>query len=858
MRLDKDLTTLILLIMASNFNYRFGAIVCATLALAACSRKEMIPDETIYEEAIIEIDASQVETKTVISDNGDGTYNILWSINDQVKVYEQRDGDASKKSYASSTNKPTSEVRNFGYRFSLPSTAADYFDYSFFYPNTASSEKDGNVFITMPKAQTFEANSFDKSADILMGEHLHTTTRPSNPVNVQFQRVGATAKMTVKGITSDEIIKRIRFSTGGENIAGKKQLNLTTSALSAAITDATSYIDLYPAADDLTLTGSIPVWFRLYEATLENEFTVTVKTDKAIYTKTVDLEAAGKTLEFHDGGLTTFTVNMGTGAERTDLTKGITYTLVTEASQLVAGDDYIFVGRYAVAAMPGARFAAMSVTRDATTRRSYTLIPEEDKTDKSAVPTSLIVPEEWDAVPFTLADAGGGQFAIIDNDPLSTKYGKYLYTTNNNEIKSGNDGANAHWTITIGGDNVASVQNAQYTSRYLLPNLNANMFRTYTGEQSGNKLYIYRDNTGVRFTTSSYEFSVGSVAYDAFTGQTATVSGAGRTVTYSLTGAAIGTINSSTGAVTLNGSTGTATVKVSVNAGAGYSACEKSYTITVSVAYPIGGWLEMPTYSASSISSTTTSSLMDLYQRTHKAMMGGKLQRNYTYLYDPEMYASYWVAYPLTANHLTTGREDSWAYDPDVPSTKQTNCTKGAYGVDYGTDGNYYARGHQIPNADRNNVADMQAQTYYMTNITPQIQNRFNSGIWNTLEAAVRDLTASTDTVYVVTGAAFKTVGGSEAINTLVNTRDGKELPIPNYYWKALLKVKRDGGGNVTSAKGIGFWLTHEEHYDAYTNNVCSIDELETKTGLDLFPLLPDEYETTAESNTNWTAFQTY
>ena len=148
--------------MASNFNYRFGAIVCATLALAACSRKEMIPDETIYEEAIIEIDASQVETKTVISDNGDGTYNILWSINDQVKVYEQRDGDASKKSYASSTNKPTSEVRNFGYRFSLPSTAADYFDYSFFYPNTASSEKDGNVFITMPKAQTFEANSFDK------------------------------------------------------------------------------------------------------------------------------------------------------------------------------------------------------------------------------------------------------------------------------------------------------------------------------------------------------------------------------------------------------------------------------------------------------------------------------------------------------------------------------------------------------------------------------------------------------------------------------------------------------------------------------------------------------------------------
>ena len=844
--------------MTSSFNYRFGAIVCAALTFAACSRKEIIPDLSEYQEVIIEIDASQMDTKTEISDNGDGTYNVLWSVNDQVKVYEQRDGDASKKNYASSTNKPTAEVRNFGYRFTLPSTAAEYFDYTFFYPNNASSEKDGKVFLAIPKAQTFTATSFDKGSDLLISEHLHTTTRPSNPVDVQFQRVGATAKMTIKGITSDEVIKRIRFATGGEIISGKKQLNLSTSALSAEFTDGCSYIDLYPYADDLTLTGSIPTWFRLYEATLDNEFTVTVKTDKAIYTKTVDLEAAGKTLEFHDGGLTTFTVNMGTETERTDLTKGITYSLVTEASQLAAGNDYIFVGRYAVSAMPGARFAAMSVTRDATTRRSFTIIPEEDKTDKSSVPSSLVIPEEWEAVPFTLADAGEGQFAIIDNDPLSSNYGKYLYTTNSNEIKSGNDGTNAHWTITIDGNSVASVQNAQYTSRYLLPNLNANMFRTYTSVQSGNTLYIYRDNTGVKFTTPSYEFSVGSVAYDAFTGQSATISGAGRTATYSMEGAAIGTINSSTGAVTLNGTSGTATVKVNVNAGAGYSACEKSYTITVSVAYAIGGWLEMPTFTASSISATTSSSLMDLYQRTHKATMGGKLQRNYTFLYDPEMYASYWVAYPLTANHLTTGREDSWAFDPEVPSSKQTNCTKGAYGVNYGSEGNYYARGHQIPNADRNNVAAMQEQTYYMTNITPQIQNRFNSGIWNTLEGAVRDLTATADTVYVVTGAAFKTVGGSETIKTLVNTRDGKELPIPNYYWKALIKVKRDGGGNVTSASGIGFWLTHEEHYDAYTNNVCSIDEIETKTGLDLFPLLPDSYEDTAEANTSWTSFQAY
>lgn len=279
------------------------------------------------------------------------------------------------------------------------------------------------------------------------------------------------------------------------------------------------------------------------------------------------------------------------------------------------------------------------------------------------------------------------------------------------------------------------------------------------------------------------------------------------------------------------------------------------------------GWLELPAYSVSGMSGTTTSSLGDLYNVTHSVTAGSATQRNYTILYDPEMYASYWAAYPLCHSHQDgTGRSDSWAYDPDVPQSKQTNLTAGAYGVSVSSDNyssNYYARGHQVPNADRNGSGDMCSQTYYMTNLTPQIQNGFNGGIWASLEGAVRGLvssdSASADTVYVVTGAAFrKKTDGTETITTITNTRDGKVLPVPNYYWKALLKVSWSGK-EVTAASAVGFWLPHKEITSgSYADYVVSVDQIEEWTGFDLFANLPPSLQAAAESNVNWIGFTSF
>lgn len=143
---------------------------------------------------------------------------------------------------------------------------------------------------------------------------------------------------------------------------------------------------------------------------------------------------------------------------------------------------------------------------------------------------------------------------------------------------------------------------------------------------------------------------------------------------------------------------------------------------------------------------------------------------------------------------------------------------------------------------------------------TPQSQNGFNSGIWSTLEGDVRTLAQQqTDTVYVVTGAILRTVTGNETITYIKPAKDTKNCPVPNYYYKVLLKVKREASGKISSASTVGVWLPHRvysgESYQSYTKSVAEIEAL---TGYNFFANLPADIQAAAEQNSNWSTFASF
>lgn len=243
--------------------------------------------------------------------------------------------------------------------------------------------------------------------------------------------------------------------------------------------------------------------------------------------------------------------------------------------------------------------------------------------------------------------------------------------------------------------------------------------------------------------------------------------------------------------------------------------------------------------------------------------------RNYSYNYDRDMFTSLWVAYPLYSDVMNGSNSAGWKGDPNIPDEYEIKIHDSGYGVNYGSTTSegydstleYYARGHQIPNADRTGSATMNSQTYYVTNSTPQIQNGFNGGIWSSLETAVRNTVPSGDTLYVVTGASFAKAGETKNVTWILPQGESKagtnkKCPVPNYYWKAILKVTRDASGCVTGAKSIGFWLDHKVYSSAsYVDYAVSVDQIEEWTGFDLFVNLPDSVENAAETNSIWNGF---
>ena len=157
----------------------------------------------------------------------------------------------------------------------------------------------------------------------------------------------------------------------------------------------------------------------------------------------------------------------------------------------------------------------------------------------------------------------------------------------------------------------------------------------------------------------------------------------------------------------------------------------------------------------------------------------------------------------------------------------------------------------------------MQAQTYYATNMTPQLQNGFNGMIWAKLEKGIREAAlACGDTLYVVTGASFRLANDSDSLRAasdrsiVLNRNDGKRLPVPAWYWKAVLKVQRDSLGTPISAKSVAFLLPHRDlKRNTYPEFVLSVDSLEVLTGFDFFPKLPDTIEVTCEQTADWQDF---
>ena len=216
-----------------------------------------------------------------------------------------------------------------------------------------------------------------------------------------------------------------------------------------------------------------------------------------------------------------------------------------------------------------------------------------------------------------------------------------------------------------------------------------------------------------------------------------------------------------------------------------------------------------------------------------------------------------WVAFSFdaeTSQKNVNRSDDAWMSDPFVPTSPEES--------DHKSDG--FDKGHLCASEDRVYNRTANEQTFYYTNISPQM-NSFNGGYWITFEKLLQSWARSGnyEHIYVAKGGTMNNLltdftGTQEAADGRLPQTDANGLTrhglaCPAYYFMAILAQE---GNNY---QAIGFLVEHKDDY-GYSNNhqapvdvtqahALSIDELEEETGLDFFCNLPDNVETEVEAS---------
>ncbi|MDB5422867.1 MAG: non-specific endonuclease [Phenylobacterium sp.] len=185
-----------------------------------------------------------------------------------------------------------------------------------------------------------------------------------------------------------------------------------------------------------------------------------------------------------------------------------------------------------------------------------------------------------------------------------------------------------------------------------------------------------------------------------------------------------------------------------------------------------------------------------------------------------------WVVERLEPNELKglAVRRDNFTPDPYLGVFSPRDADYAKTGFD---------RGHQAPAADSKYDQAVMDESFYMSNMSPQVGLGFNRGQWKYLEESMRaavvcggktDVLVITGPIY---GATSRTIGNPP-------------ITVPEAYYKIAYDVR--------SGRAVGYKLFNKKYVKTDLRDlVVPITQIEDETGLDFFPALSRRKQTQIE-----------
>lgn len=290
-------------------------LTAAALLFGGCTDKtdgEFTPAGNIVKVDIAASVPAEGGTRVTIGsyDSSSDMFPLSWDGDETLAVVALADGDATYDASHKAPEATLKSVESGGRRASFSVTLPReeegvVYDYYAVSPYKSLTAVSSNMFtIDFPETQTPTDTSVDPAALIIASQRASVS---GGKLNLHFEEtVAAFGKMTLKGIDASKL-RSVKITSPDNDITGSYNYFCHKPANSFA--DSSNDHVVVDCRNLTPTDGAFTVWFATMPTTFSGKFTVTVTDgDGKVWEKECD--ASKKPIEFVEGWVTGFTVNM--------------------------------------------------------------------------------------------------------------------------------------------------------------------------------------------------------------------------------------------------------------------------------------------------------------------------------------------------------------------------------------------------------------------------------------------------------------------------------------------------------------------------------------------------------------------
>lgn len=187
-------------------------------------------------------------------------------------------------------------------------------------------------------------------------------------------------------------------------------------------------------------------------------------------------------------------------------------------------------------------------------------------------------------------------------------------------------------------------------------------------------------------------------------------------------------------------------------------------------------------------------------------------RKGYLLAHDSVRKTPVWVIEHLTTEKASgsLSRKDAFKADPNLSKGQRAELS------DYKNSG--YDKGHMAPSADMAWDEEAMAESFYLSNMVPQVGIGMNRGIWKDLEGFVRKCAIARGSVYIFTGPIYE----GETTGDIGKNK----VAVPTQLYKIVY--------DESKAEAIAFIMPNSKLLSAdMPKYITTIRDIEKRAGLD-------------------------